>query len=104
MTSMLGSASGPQGYLNEVGLGQVMAQNGTDTVAEAQANDVVASAFRRQAHDLLVAEQADLRAASALKLAVQAAVARSGRSSGPARPSGTRSPASWPALRRTRPR
>jgi peptidoglycan DL-endopeptidase RipA len=76
MTSMLGNASGPQGYLNEVGLGQVLAQNGTDTVADAQANDVVASAFRKQAHDLLVAEQADVRAAKALKLAVQAAVAR----------------------------
>jgi peptidoglycan DL-endopeptidase RipA len=76
MTSMLGNASGLQGYLNEVGLGQVLAQNGTDTVAEAQANDVVASAFRKQAHDLLVAEQADLRAASHLKLAVLAAVAR----------------------------
>jgi len=76
MTAMLGNASGPQGYLNEVGLGQVLAQNGTDTVAEAQANDVVASAFRKQAHDLLVAEQADLQAASHLKLAVQAAVAR----------------------------
>jgi cell wall-associated NlpC family hydrolase len=76
MASMLGSASGPQGYLNEVGLGQVLAQNGTDTVAEAQANNVVASAFRKQAHDLLVAEQADLRAAGHLKLAVQAAVAR----------------------------
>ncbi len=76
MTSMLGNASGPQGYLNEVGLGQVLARNGTDTVAEAQANDVVASAFRKQAHDLLVAQQADLQAASHLKLAVQAAVAR----------------------------
>jgi peptidoglycan DL-endopeptidase RipA len=76
MTSMLGSASGPQGYLNEVGLGQVLAQNGTDTVAEAQANDVVAGAFRKQDHDLLMAEQADLRAARHLKLAVQAAVAR----------------------------
>jgi cell wall-associated NlpC family hydrolase len=76
MTSMLGSASGPQGYLSQVGLGQVLAQNGTDTVAEAQANDVVAGAFRKQAHDLLAAEQADLRAARHLKLAVQAAVAR----------------------------
>jgi cell wall-associated NlpC family hydrolase len=76
MTSMLGSASGPQGYLSEVGLGQVLAQNGTDTVAEAQADDVVAGAFRKQARDLLAAEQADLRAARHLKLAVQAAVAR----------------------------
>jgi cell wall-associated NlpC family hydrolase len=76
MSSMLGNADGPQGYLNEVGLGQVLAQKGTDTVAEAQANDVVAGAFRKQAHDLLVAEQADLQAASHLKLAIQAAVAR----------------------------
>jgi peptidoglycan DL-endopeptidase RipA len=76
MTSMLGNASGPQGYLNGVGLGQVLAQNGTDTVAQAQANDVVASAFRKQARDLLVAEQSDLAAASHLKLAVQAAVTR----------------------------
>jgi cell wall-associated NlpC family hydrolase len=76
MSSMLGSAGGPQGYLNEVGLGQVLAQNGTDTVAQAQANDAVASAFRKQARDLLTAEQADLRAAGHLKLAVQAAVTR----------------------------
>ena len=76
MSSMLGNAGGPQGYLNQVGLGQVLAQNGTDTVAQAQADDVVASAFRPQARDLLVAEQADLKAASHLKLAVQAAVAR----------------------------
>ena len=76
MTSMLGNAGGPQGYLNGVGLGQVLAQNGTDTVAQAQANDVVAGAFRKQAHDLLVAEQSDLAAANHLKLAVQAAVTR----------------------------
>ncbi len=76
MTSMLGDAGGPQGYLNGVGLGQVLAQNGTDTVAQAQANDVVAGAFRKQAHDLLMAEQADLQAASHLKLAIQAAVIR----------------------------
>ncbi len=74
MTSMLGDASGPQGYLSEVGLGQVMAQNGTDTEAEAQANDVVAAAFRKQAHELLVSEQGDLQAAGHLKLAVEAAV------------------------------
>jgi len=76
MTSMLGDADGPQGYLNEVGLGQVLAQQGTDTLAENQANDVVARVFRNQAHDLLAAEQADLRAASDLRLAIQAAVGR----------------------------
>jgi len=76
MTSMLGDANGPQGYLNEVGIGQVLAQYGTDTLAESQADDVVAKVFRNQAHDLLAAEQADLRAARDLKLAIQAAVAR----------------------------
>jgi len=75
MTSMLGDANGPQGYLNEVGLGQVLAQQGTDTLAENQANDVVAKVFRNQARHLLVAEQADLRAARDLKLAIQADVA-----------------------------
>jgi cell wall-associated NlpC family hydrolase len=76
MTSMLGDANGPQGYLNQVGLGQVLAQQGTDTLAENQANDVVAKVFRNQAHHLLVAQQADLRAARDLKLAIQAAVDR----------------------------
>jgi peptidoglycan DL-endopeptidase RipA len=76
VTSMLGNAGGPQGYLNEVGLGQVLASDGTDTLAEAQANNVVAGAFRKQAHELLAAEQGDLRAATHLKLAVEAAVAQ----------------------------
>jgi cell wall-associated NlpC family hydrolase len=76
MTSMLGNAGGPQGYLNEVGLGQVLASDGTDTLAEAQANNVVAGAFRKQAHELLAAEQGDLKAATHLKLAVEAAVAQ----------------------------
>jgi cell wall-associated NlpC family hydrolase len=76
VTAMLGNASGPQGYLNQVGLGQVLAQYGTDTLAMNQANDVVARVFRAQAHDLLVARQADLRAAAYLKQAIQASVAR----------------------------
>jgi cell wall-associated NlpC family hydrolase len=76
VTAMLGDASGPQGYLKQVGLGQVLAQHGADTLAETQANHVVARVFRAQAHDLLVAEQADLRAAAALKQAIEASVAR----------------------------
>jgi peptidoglycan DL-endopeptidase RipA len=76
VTAMLGDASGPQGYLKQVGLGQVLAQYGTDTLAESQANHVVARVFRTQAHDLLVARQADLRAAAALKQAIEASVAR----------------------------
>ncbi|HEX9527765.1 MAG TPA: NlpC/P60 family protein, partial [Streptosporangiaceae bacterium] len=76
MTAMLGDAHGPQAYMNQVGLGQVLTQSGTDTLAANQANDVVARVFRTQAHDLLVAQQADLRAANDLKLAIQASVAR----------------------------
>jgi cell wall-associated NlpC family hydrolase len=76
VTAMLGNASGPQGYLQQVGLGQVLAQYGTDTLAQTQASDVVAKVFRSQAYKLLVAQQADLRAATALKSAIQAAVAR----------------------------
>jgi peptidoglycan DL-endopeptidase CwlO len=75
-SAMLGDVHGPQAYLNQVGLGQVLAQYGTDTLAANQANAAVASVFRGQAHDLLAAQQADLRAANDLKLAVQAAVAR----------------------------
>ena len=105
MTSMLGNASGPQGYLNEVGLGQVLAQNGTDTVAEAQANDVVAGAFRKQAHDLLVGRAGGPGAASRPQAGRPgrrgpAAGVRAGR----ARPSGTRWPSRWPVPRPTRPR
>ena len=76
LTAMLGDASGPQAYLNQVGMGQVLAQSGTDTLAANQANEAVAKVFRTQAHDLLTAEQADLRAANDLKLAIRAAVTR----------------------------
>ncbi len=76
VTAMLGDAHGPQAYLNQVGMGQVLAQSGTETLASNQADNAVATVFRTQAHELLLAEQADLRAANDLKLAVQAAVAR----------------------------
>jgi cell wall-associated NlpC family hydrolase len=76
LTAMLGDASGPQAYLNQVGLGQVLAQSGTDTLAANQANDAVARVFQTQARELLTAQRADLRAANELKLAIRAAVAR----------------------------
>ena len=76
VTAMLGDAYGPQAYLTQVGMGQVLGQSGTETLAANQANDAVAKVFRTQAHELLVAQQADLRAANDLKLAIQAAVAR----------------------------
>ena len=76
LTAMLGDASGPQAYMNQVGLGQVLAQSGTDTLAANQANDAVARVFQTQARELLTAQRADLRAANDLKLAIQAAVAR----------------------------
>ena len=76
VTAMLGNADGPQGYLRQVGMGQALAQSGTEILAGNQANDAVATVFRTQAHKLLVAKQADLRAANDLKVAVQAAVSR----------------------------
>ena len=76
VTAMIGDAHGPQAYLRQVGMGQVLAQWGTETLAANQANDAVAGVFRTQAHKLLVAQQADLRAANDLKLAIQAAASR----------------------------
>jgi len=76
LTAMLGDANGPQAFLNQAGLGQVLAQSGTDTLAANQANDAVARVFQTQARELLTAQRADLRAANDLKLAIQAAVAR----------------------------
>ena len=75
-TAMLGDDNGPQAYLNGAALGQMLAQYGTGAVAQTQANDVVAGVFRTQAHDLLMAQQADLRAANDLKLAIQAEATR----------------------------
>ncbi len=76
VTAMLGNADGPQAYLRQVGMGQALAESGTEILAGNQANDAVATVFRTQAHKLLVAKQADLQAANDLKVAVQAAVSR----------------------------
>jgi cell wall-associated NlpC family hydrolase len=74
--NMLGDARGPQAYLRQLGIGQMLAEYGTDGLAENQANDGVAAVLRTQAHDLLIARQADLRAAADLRQAVQSAVTR----------------------------
>ena len=76
VTAMIGDAHGPQAYLRQVGMGQVLAQWGTETLAANQANNAVAAVFRTQAHKLLVAQQADLRAANDLKVAIASAVNR----------------------------
>jgi cell wall-associated NlpC family hydrolase len=76
VTAMLGNADGPQAYLRQVGMGQALAESGTEILAGNQANDAVATVFRTQAHKLLVAKQADLKAANDLKVAVQGAVSR----------------------------
>ena len=76
VTVMLGDAGGPQAYLRQVGMGQVLAESGTETLAANQANNAVATVFRAQAHKLLVARQAALQAANDLKVAIQAAVSR----------------------------
>jgi cell wall-associated NlpC family hydrolase len=76
VTVMLGDAGGPQAYLRQVGMGQALAESGTETLAANQANNAVATVFRTQAHKLLVAKQAALQAANDLKVAIQAAVSR----------------------------
>ena len=76
VTVMLGDAGGPQAYLRQVGMGQALAESGTETLAANQANNAVATVFRAQAHKLLVAKQAALQAANDLKVAIQAAVSR----------------------------
>ncbi len=76
VTAMIGDAHGPQAYLRQVGLGQVLAQWGTETLAANEAHNNVAAVFRAQAHKLLVAQQADLRAAKELKAAITSAVSR----------------------------
>jgi len=76
VSALLGDGQGPEAYLRALALSQVLSSDGTASLAENQANNVVASVFRAQAHDLLVAQQADVRAAADLKLAIQAAVAR----------------------------
>ena len=55
-------------------MGQVLAQWGTETLAANEASNTVAAVFRAQAHKLLVAQQADLRAANDLKVAITTAV------------------------------
>lgn len=76
MAAMLGDAHGVQAYLNQVGLGQMFATRGTDILARNSADSVVARVFRAEARTALEQEQADLRRASALRTAIQAAVAR----------------------------
>jgi cell wall-associated NlpC family hydrolase len=73
---MLGDADGPQAYLRQVGMGQVLAESGAETLAANQASNAVATVFRTQAHKLLVAKQSALQAANDLKVAIQAAVSR----------------------------
>jgi len=76
MAAMLGDAHGVQAYLNEVGLGQVFATRGTDILARNSADSAVAGVFRSEARTALTQKQAAVRQASALKVAIQAAVTR----------------------------
>ena len=76
MAAMLGNAHGVQAYLNQVGLGQLFANRGTDILAKNSADSVVAGVFRSEARTALKQKQAALRQAAALKTAIQAAVAR----------------------------
>jgi peptidoglycan DL-endopeptidase CwlO len=76
LSGMLGNADGPQQYLDVAGLESLLQQHGDEVFVARRADDVVDRVFGQQAHGLLVAKQADVRAAGYLKIAVQAAVAR----------------------------
>ena len=76
LSDMLGDPQGPQQYLDVAGLEGLLQQHGVEVFTARRADDVVDRVFRQQAHELLTAEQADVRAAGYLKIAVQAAVAR----------------------------
>ena len=76
MAAMLGDAHGVQAYLNQVGLGQEFATRSTDILASNAADSVVAGVFRSEASAALKARKADVRQASALKTAIEAAVTR----------------------------
>ncbi len=76
MAAMLGDAHGVQAYLNQVGLGQEFATRSTDILASNAADSVVAGVFRSEASAALKARKADVRQASTLKTAIEAAVTR----------------------------
>jgi cell wall-associated NlpC family hydrolase len=76
MAAMLGDAHGVQAYLNQVGLGQEFAIRSTDILASNNADSVVAGVFRSEASAALKARKADVRRASTLKTAIEAAVTR----------------------------
>lgn len=65
-----------QAYLNQVGLGQEFATRSTDILASNNADSVVAGVFRSEASAALKARKADVRQASTLKTAIEAAVTR----------------------------
>lgn len=76
MAAMLGNSGGPQAFLNGVDAEQQLAQQGTDVLSQNRASKIVAGVFRAQARQALETEQAAARRARALKIAIQAAVAR----------------------------
>jgi peptidoglycan DL-endopeptidase CwlO len=76
LSDTLGNADGPQQYLDVAGLEGMLQQHGDEVFVARRADDVVDRVFGQQAHGLLVAQQADVRASGYLKTAVQAAVAR----------------------------
>jgi peptidoglycan DL-endopeptidase CwlO len=76
LSDMLGDPHGPQQYLDVAGLESLLQQHGVEVFTARRADEIVDRVFGQQAHELLAAEQADVRAAGYLKIAVQAAVAR----------------------------
>lgn len=76
MAAMLGAPGGPQGFLESVATEQQLAQQSTDLLYQDQGISVVAGVFRVQAARELRIERAAAKRATALKIAIQAAVQR----------------------------
>jgi cell wall-associated NlpC family hydrolase len=76
LATMLGSAGGPQAYLQGANDEQQLARQRSDLLSQNRAATVVADVFRRQARQELTTEQTAARRAAALKRAIAAAIAR----------------------------
>jgi cell wall-associated NlpC family hydrolase len=74
MAVMFGGTGGPSGYLNALGIEQVLASHRTDALATDSADSAVATVFSQQAAVLLTQKQADVEQVEALRLAARAAV------------------------------
>jgi cell wall-associated NlpC family hydrolase len=76
MATMLGNSGGPQAFMQGAADEQQLAQQDTDVLAQSRAATIVTGVFRAQSRRALDEGQAAARRATALKAAIQAAIAR----------------------------